>query len=262
VPVGATARNEFRRAGWTVLRGEFEPTRLIAEVDDTLSRAFVRPHRNTSPDAAISFRYVPMMSLATPCSLELLDACAIQAAELLERPVLPVRAKATEYHGESAWHRDSDLDYPSVGFLAYLDLLTSGDGALRAVPGSHRSARPDEEQAVAIPTAPGDLIVIDEHVKHAAFGGTIRRQWRVDFIAEPHNGAEATAARAYFAGIFAPGWDGGYDVEAYPTYGDDWRRRCDPAVDTRLAELGAYALAGAEEAASRRRAVTRPGTVP
>jgi hypothetical protein len=170
-----------------------------------------------------------------------------------------VRTKAVEYHGGSDWHRDHDLDVASVGFACYLEPLDAATGALRVVPGSHRSPRapapaagPADDHAVA--TEPGDVIVFDEHLLHASRGGTLRRQWRVDYVARPADAAQEAVVRRYFADIFSPEWDAGYDVDAFPTYGEHWRRVCDPADDALLDRVGAYAAAGEEEAAARARA--------
>ena len=45
-----------------------------------------------------------------------------------------------------------------------------------------RGGSPD---AVTLATIPGDVIVFDEHLTHGSDGGAVRRQWHVDFIAEP-----------------------------------------------------------------------------
>jgi len=41
-------------------------------------------------------------------------------------------------------------------------------------------------------------------------------------------------------------WDGGYDVDRYPSYGEEWRRSDRPYTD-RLRQLGVYELADNEE---------------
>ena len=248
---------QFRAHGFVVLRDAFDPAALGAEIDGALARGFahVGP-TNVSDEAGISFRYLPMMGERTPVSLDLLRRFGAMAEQLLRGPVLPVRAKAVEYHGGSGWHRDSDLDVASVGFACYLEPLTGATGALRVVPGSHRDGRPPSESPAdehAVETVPGDVIVFDEHLLHASSGGGVRRQWRVDHLARPATPAEDAVVRSYFAAIFSPDWDGGYDVDAYPSYGPHWRRVCDPDADALLDRLGAYAAAAAEEAASRHR---------
>jgi hypothetical protein len=266
-PAGVTVTDAevdaFRADGVVVLRAAVDPAGLAREVDDALARGFARPGAvNESDEAAISFRYLPMMSALTPRSVELFRRLAPVAERVLGTPVLPVRAKAVEYHGGSRWHRDSELALPSVGLACYLEQLTAGTGALRVRPGSHLAGGPDADAAaaaggpLALDTEPGDVIVFDEHLLHASEGGRVRRQWRCDFVARPAGAADEAVVRAYYAAIFSPEWDGGYDVDAFPTYGEHWRRVCPPADDALLERVGAYAAATEEEAASRRR---RPG---
>lgn len=247
----------FRSHGFVVLPEAFDPAPLAAEIGGALARGFAHAGaNNVSDEAGISFRYLPMMGERTPISLDLLHRFGAAAERLLDGPVLPVRAKAVEYHGGSGWHRDSELDVASVGFACYLDPLTGDTGALRVVPGSHRDGRPptgSPADGCAVDTAPGDVIVFDEHLLHASSGGGVRRQWRVDYLARPDGPAEDAVVRRYFAAMFSPDWDGGYDVDAFPTYGPHWRLVCAPVVDALLERLGAYAGAAAEEAASRHR---------
>lgn len=214
----------------------------------------------------VEFRYLPMMCERTPASLSLLDALAGPATQLLGRAVIPVRAKGTRYFGRSAWHKDSDLDVPSVGFVTYLESLDARSGALRVQPGSHRGEAaelPDgapvqgsPAHTEAIETEPGDVIVFDEHLTHGSVGGHARRQWRVDFVADPVDDDEEARVRAYLARIYQVGWDGGYDVDRYPSYGPHWRRASRPWTE-RLRELGAYELADAQEDVVRAHRLTR-----
>ena len=74
----------------------------------------------------------------------------------------------------------------------------------------------------------------------------------MDFMADPIGTQEEEVARTYFDGIFQPGWDGGYDVDRYPSYGPDWRDSSRPAV-AQLDALGVYELAAAQEAFTRSR---------
>lgn len=252
----------FRAEGFVALREVFDPSLLIAEVGEAFAVGFPgRRGNNVSAEAGIAFRYLPMMSERTPVSLELLRRFAPVAERLLGTPVLPVRTKAVEYHGASSWHRDTELDVATVGFVCYLEPLTAEQGALRVVPGSHRdldalgaeTAETAETVGTAVETNPGDVIVFDEHLLHASRGGGVRHQWRVDYIAWPTSAAEHATVREYYAAIFSPEWDGGYDVDAYATYGPYWRQACTRAVDAALEAVGAYAAADEEEDAARRR---------
>jgi hypothetical protein len=108
------------------------------------------------------------------------------------------------YAGDTGWHSDCGPDqwqpktvnrHIKVAF--YLDALTRGTGALRVIPGSHHHGdryatlleepgvkdpggqfglRGDEVPAMALETTPGDLVLFDHRLKHAAFGGGKRRR--------------------------------------------------------------------------------------
>jgi hypothetical protein len=207
-----------------------------------------------------------MMVAETPHSLALLDRLQGAAEALVGEPVIPVRAKGTRYFGSTGWHTDStDAAVASVGFAAYLEPLGAGSGALRVVPGSHRPelgaavaryldlaapAAVDALPATALETEPGDVIAFDEHLYHASAGGGVRRQWRVDYLRDPRSPAEEAAVRAFLGRIFPPDWDGGYDVDRFPSFGPGWLGSGRAAVE-RLRKLGAYELASAQEGFTR-----------
>src|SRR5262249_52452114 len=153
----------------------------------------------------------------TPHSLALLDQLEPIARALLGGPVLPTRAKGVLYAGESPWHRDASDDVTSIGFAAYLEPLRADTGAFRVMPRSHLVPDATPGEGYAVETAPGDVIAFAEKLLHASRGGRDRRQWRVDFVLEPE-GAEAEArVRAWYARQHPPDWDGGYDVDLYPS---------------------------------------------
>jgi len=251
-----------------VLRAVFDPLPLAFEVDRAMAQEFRAPFKAEVGGGELTGHYVPMMCERTPVSLALLDAFAPPAASLLGGPVLPVRAKGVQYFGATAWHRDSERPVASVGFAAYLERLRADNGALRVLPGSHETvlgaataarlvARRQESATAAPPgkaleTNPGDVIIFDEHLFHASNGGQNRRQWRVDYVRDPTGEVEESSVRAYFRGIYAPDWDGGYDVDLFPSYGKHWLNSGRPWVD-RLRQLGVYEASAAEEAFARSR---------
>ncbi len=224
-----------------MLRQFFDPHPLAAEIDQVMHDGLVA---DVSRTGEIRFQYVPMMTFKTPVSLSLLDRVEAVAAALLGGSVLPTRAKGVRYSGSTPWHTDSSA---------------------RVLPGSHhpnfrdalRGLGVDGTAAPVLPahvvvTEPGDLILLDEHVLHASFGGGTRRQWRVDFVNAPVGAEAEDLTKSYFAGIYPPDWDGGYDVDRYPSYGPDWRDSSRPAV-AQLDALGVYELAAAQEAFTRSR---------
>jgi hypothetical protein len=252
----------FRTFGFGMLRQFFDPHLLAVEIDQVMHDGLVA---DVSRTGGIRFQYVPMMTAKTPVSLSLLDRVEAVAAAVLGGCVLPTRAKGVRIFGNTPWHTDSASPLSSVGFLAYLEPLAAEDGALRVLPGSHhpdfrdalRGLGVDGTADLALPaqvvvTEPGDLILLDEHLYHASFGGATRRQWRVDFVKAPVGAEAEYLTKLYFAGLYPADWDGGYDVDRYPSYGPDWRDSGRPAV-AQLDALGVYELAAAQEAFTRSR---------
>jgi Phytanoyl-CoA dioxygenase (PhyH) len=237
----------FRREGVLVVPQFFDAASLAKEIDQVMKRAF--PPQRVTNYSGIHFQYVPMMTAETPVSLSLLDRTSVLAEALLDGPVMPTRAKGTRYFGDTRWHQDSESPVTSIGILAYCESLNAKNGALRVRPGSHREVTLTEH---VIETSPGDLIVIDEHLFHSSLGGEVRRQWRTDFLRVPTNPDDLKNTKAYFEGIYPSDWDGGYDVDRYPSYGSDWRNSGRPCV-SELEKLGVYDLAARQEAFTRSR---------
>jgi hypothetical protein len=249
IGIDEVAVQSIRVDGFAVLRSVFDADELSVEVDDVFRDAFAGEVLQDG-SGGIRFASVPMMSERTPVSVSLAVKLADAAALAVGRAVVPGRAKGTTYVGESASHSDNDVNIPSVGFVAYLEPLQAGRGALEVFPGSHRGALP--AQALALETQPGDIVAFDEHLFHGSSGGTRRRQWRVDFVADPRTDAETELVRGSFAQIFDPKWDGGYDVDRYPSFGE-WWRYTHPEWSSRLTELAVVDMATAYEAAIRER---------
>jgi Phytanoyl-CoA dioxygenase (PhyH) len=240
--------DSFESDGFVVLRGAFDPSALAEEFDTVRRDAFGDDQEAQTLEqgsGTVTFLYVPMMCERTPVSVALIERCAVHAAELVSRPVLPGRAKGTWYEGDTGWHRDSALDLVSVGVVAYLEPLAATTGALRVLPGSHVHADdPLPERAAtvgeAIGSEPGDVIIFDEHLIHGSAGGLLRRQWRVDFVVDPRNGSELAAADAWFGqSIPDERHETAYDAERYPSYGPHWQA-LDLPWTSRLRELGVY----------------------
>lgn len=101
------------------------------------------------------------------------------------------------YTGDTQWHSDGfhkEIRHVKIAF--YLDQLTRKTGCLRVIPGSHRlgdqyaetleaQTRNSEDEwgipgdqvpAVALEVTPGDIVVFQHNLKHAAFGGGGRRR--------------------------------------------------------------------------------------
>lgn len=100
------------------------------------------------------------------------------------------------YTGDTGWHSDGWHDVGEfVKVALYLDGVTRETGCLRVIPGSHRRQITDEWAArkagaaaelwgmeqrdvphVALESTPGDVVVFNHNLMHAAFGGDTRRR--------------------------------------------------------------------------------------
>lgn len=101
------------------------------------------------------------------------------------------------YAGDTPWHSDNwSTTSMRIKVALYLDPLTRETGALRVIPGSHRIGEPYADRlhseirrseelwglpgrtlpAVALETRPGDVVVFNQCLKHASFGGSARRR--------------------------------------------------------------------------------------
>jgi Phytanoyl-CoA dioxygenase (PhyH) len=250
---------QFRTQGFVLLRCAFEPERLSSEVDRALEDSRRGTFSAEAGGGTITGRYVPMMCERTPQSLLLLDRFEPVAQALLGARVLPTRAKGVLYADASPWHRDSTHDVSSVGLAAYLESLAGDNGALRVVAGSHRPEyRTLSRESLpldcgqVIETEPGDVIAFDEHLLHSSSGGRNRRQWRIDYVLDPVGVEDEARVRGWYVSQHPPDWNGGYDVDRYPSYGPHWKASGRRSV-ARLRELGVYEAAAKEEAFARTR---------
>ena len=132
------------------------------------------------------------------------------AEQLLGKDVLAIAVDGNYHVDDTLWHPDTrSLDYAAVKFCIYPDALNGSNGALRVIPGSHRdpfhsqiSREPEAAYHLAqadVPSytfesQPGDVIVFNVAIWHAAFGGdNCRRQGVVVYYEDPDT-PEATAA--------------------------------------------------------------------
>ena len=124
------------------------------------------------------------------------------------------------YAGDTRWHSDGwgrRLRFVKVAL--YLDPLTRDTGCLRVIPGSHHLedgfAGTVQEHIREIPetwgmeardlpclpleTKPGDVLVFNHNLKHAAFGGSARRRMFTINCSQRFPEEELPALREYIA---------------------------------------------------------------
>lgn len=138
-----------------------------------------------------------------------------------------------KYVGDTGWHSDTTMEktWPgnlkSINLSFYLDPMTSETGALRIIPGSqfigdqfsellkaqiHTAdmhglwgVERSELPAIPIDIRPGDLLVFNNYVKHAAFGGgNNRRVLLINF--SRHYTEEHLDELHEYVSTFAPYW--------------------------------------------------------
>jgi hypothetical protein len=243
----STAQLEhFRTFGFVALRDWLteHAAPLRAEVDAALRDAYATTYHDRAIDG-ISGHYLPMASRLTPTSMSLVcdDGRFVDAAEdLLGGPVIPECPEGVLYFAEAGWHNDDGIGVRGVKFATYFDLLTSANGALRFLPGSHhpelggrlaayRQAQlPVDTDAKAaayqasfpghvVDTAPGDVIAFDLHTWHASVGGRDRLAWTIVYLRCPESDVERERTLRSIHDGFEQDFRG-FDKERYPVWRD------------------------------------------
>lgn len=171
------------------------------------------------------------------------------AEQLLGKPALGIAVDGNYLVGDTGWHPDTaSLDYSGVKFCIYPDPLEADNGALRVIPGSHREPlhssierdpqtaydlTPEQMPAYAFASQPGDVLVFNVGLWHAAFGGKPgRRQGVVVYYEDPDTAAATEAIvdqmhgnQKHFSGL------------GQPMYGSYWRGIADARHQRWLARL-------------------------
>jgi ectoine hydroxylase-related dioxygenase (phytanoyl-CoA dioxygenase family) len=210
--------NFFETFGYLVLPG------LMADSIDWITAEFeaVFTDRGIVHDGTKRSCVVPFIDqrlrLAT-----LLDDPRIEgvAASLLGDDFNYLGGDGNYYTGDTPWHSD---DFHEVGqFLKiafYLDPVSRETGALRVIPGSHRidlrgkwtvgEARQSRElwgiemnevPAIALESEPGDVVVFNHNLMHAAFGGSsVRRMFTLNICQRAKTTAEIEELKRYISG--------------------------------------------------------------
>jgi hypothetical protein len=125
------------------------------------------------------------------------------------------------YAGDTGWHSDGwhrELVHIKLAF--YLDPVGRDSGCLRVIPGSHkigdkfsdalqRDIYQTQESwsldgpavpSVALETKPGDVLVFNHNLKHAAFGGSPRRRMFTMNCCQRYPESRLQELRDYLAG--------------------------------------------------------------
>lgn len=130
-----------------------------------------------------------------------------------------VKSADTIWHSDGHWRDHHALQKCKI--LIYLDALDATNGCLRVIPGSHRVGEgfaealeplawegmrggtpldlpPAAWPNVALETQPGDIIIFNQHLKHAAFhSGKRRRLFTLLFVEQARTPEQVEQLRAY-----------------------------------------------------------------
>ncbi len=162
------------------------------------------------------------------------------AEQLLGKDALAIAVDGNYMVGDTLWHPDTrSLDYAAVKFCIYPDPLNGSNGALRVIPGSHQDPfhsqiSLDPEAAYHLSQAdvpsytfesqPGDVLVFNVALWHAAFGGgNHRRQGVVVYYEDPDTPAATAAIQEQMRGNHRAFAQVGRQM-----YGPYWRAIDDP----------------------------------
>jgi hypothetical protein len=164
------------------------------------------------------------------------------------------------YVGDTRWHSDGwHKHIRHIKLAFYLDPLTAQTGALRVIPGSHRSGEPYADQlqeqirqsperwgvdgpsvpAMALETKPGDLLCFNHNTKHAAFGGSQHRRMFTINLCQRYPEERLQELRDYISGGARFWIDRAFGERMVRTAGPERMRHLEQVManDGHLAEL-------------------------
>lgn len=209
----------FEVFGFLVRREVFSPEEIKTmneEFDHRL--ASLKAEADSNEDRL--FNNWPNRNPQTPYIASLLEDPRIYgpSEQLLGEDCVPVHSNANSYAKSSAWHPDTkDAHLLMVKNVMYLQPTTAERGALRVIPGSHKNPlhesllrigldcsfgkesrylkdsglRGEDIPSYAFCSQPGDLIMFNQRLWHAAFGGyEDRRTCTYNFYQNPKSAKE------------------------------------------------------------------------
>ena len=232
----------FKTFGLLVRRNVFRPAEL-RKINEEFDRRLAALHVEADPKDGRLFDNWPNRNPESPYIASLIEdpRIYVPAEQLVGADSVPVHSNANSYRESTPWHTDiNGRHLLIVKNVMYLQPTDSEHGALRLIPGSHRSpfheklfqigldgalgkeSRDSKESGLRgqdIPSfvfssTPGDLITFNTLVWHAAFGGfEDRRTCTFNFFGNPktpeekaamHRQAETTQDSRRFLGTVGP----------------------------------------------------------
>ncbi len=222
----AEQTNFYETFGFLVFRRCFSPdemAEITAAFDDVLEAAL-----NGQPFLGQKRHMVLGCIEQRPRLASLVEDDRIHGVveDLLGPDFVWITSDGNYYVGDTSWHPDAGgelLSYHLIKIALYLDPVRKDSGCLRVIPGSHREpyhsslkllrrhrADPPEypygltgDQIPADPleSDPGDVVLFNQALWHASFGGgSRRRMFTLNFTAPPTTDEEIALHRRLYEG--------------------------------------------------------------
>jgi hypothetical protein len=219
----------FHRFGYVIVRKLFDQ-REMATISDAFERTMGLCGLDRLPDGTRRGILGPIQHL--PEMNALLDHPGVTglAGSVLGDDFNYVCGDASYYTGDTAWHADGTWGQLfAAKIVVYLEPLTRETGALRVIPGSHDPRHPlrlDGDQpretmaqvgdacgitgrsfpgAEAFESEPGDVLMFNHDLFHAAFGGGNRRRMFTMNLTRHCESAEDLERLRRYVSIHSPG---------------------------------------------------------
>lgn len=236
----------FRDFGFLVLRGRLADD--LAWIEEQFEAVFneVTPRKAHSSPRQIA----PFIDRSEKLMTLLDHPSTTAVAEALLGPEWNyLNGDGNLYAGETPWHRDGVWEHGEfIKVAMYLDPVDGDSGALRVVPGSHRTAAPlqdiwlwpmepaeygvapQEIPSVPLVSNPGDVVVFSHRILHSSFGGGERRRmFTMNLARKATTPQELNDLRAFIALMVNTGGD--------QMHGDRMRQDAPPERMRRLEQV-------------------------
>lgn len=223
---------QFETFGFLVRRQVFSAEEM-AVIDEEFSRRRLSILAQLDPEEKKNFRQWPTRNPELPFISSLLEDPRIYgpSEQLIGEDSVLFQANCNSYGVDTSWHSDSkDRHLRLIKNVMYLQPTTAERGALRLIPGSHKSPLFDELVRIGLDlyvkdhnsyflkesefcgedipsyifsSQPGDVIIFNQNTWHAAYGTfEYRRTCTFNFISNPKT-AEEKAEFHTMAGSFS-----------------------------------------------------------
>lgn len=244
--------NHFKSFGFLTFRQYLTPDELKTYSDE-FDAALEARRMQLGGD--VKRVWTTLMDANTPFIASLIDdpRFADVAKQVLGGDPIGIVTDGNYYVGDTGWHPDTGTcEYRAAKFVIYLDELDASNGALRVIPGSHRDPLysqlqellwdrsnrgrksdlsstlgigPDEVPAFSFVSEPGDALLFNNAIWHAAFGGGDRRRMGTVIYYENPQTPESVANTQLVMGSNHRKQASEWGEQFYPEY---WRSTDDP----------------------------------